>query len=333
MSKIEAKIVADSINTFGDRITTMQVTLPRIILSELLTHRMFSRNSASSRAIPFKKMVQSVHDNPFIPIAFQLDHPGMQGTKYVTEPFRIKNCESEWLRGITYALNAAHDLGVEGVTKQLLNRMIEPYMWHTVLITSTSWNNFFELRCPQYVFPIAARPEKLYRSWKDVITDASDLTTFDKDLATSLEQYSTLQKLQQNIGQAEIHMMSLAEAMWDVYNESEPKKLQVGQWHIPFEEKIILPPSIPIDAGYTLEEGVNIRKAKISTAMCARISYTVVGEEGKEPNHDNDIMLHDRLVESKHASPFEHIAQAVDSNVKSRNFTGGWLQYREIINL
>lgn len=68
---IQAKIIADSINPFGHRITTMVVTMPRIVLAEFNTHRMFSRNSASSRAIPFEKMVKSVEENPFIPIAWQ----------------------------------------------------------------------------------------------------------------------------------------------------------------------------------------------------------------------------------------------------------------------
>ena len=81
--KISAQIVADSKNEFGDRITTMLVTFPRYILAELNTHRMFSKNSASSRAIPFVKMLKSVKENPFIPIAWQKDHPGMQGTEYL----------------------------------------------------------------------------------------------------------------------------------------------------------------------------------------------------------------------------------------------------------
>ena len=71
MKKIEAKIIADSINPQGDRITTFLLTYPRFIHSELLTHRVFSRNSASSRAIPFEKMVKMVEEDPFIPIAWQ----------------------------------------------------------------------------------------------------------------------------------------------------------------------------------------------------------------------------------------------------------------------
>jgi hypothetical protein len=67
-TKISATVVADSINQFNHRITTMLLIMPRYILAEFNTHRMFSRNSASSRAIPFKKMIDMVKNDPFIPL-------------------------------------------------------------------------------------------------------------------------------------------------------------------------------------------------------------------------------------------------------------------------
>ena len=86
-----AQVIADSLNSMvrlpdgrRPRITTMKITFPRYILAEFNTHRAFSRNSASSRAIPFKKMLKMVEENPFIPMAFQKDHSGMQGTEYLT---------------------------------------------------------------------------------------------------------------------------------------------------------------------------------------------------------------------------------------------------------
>jgi hypothetical protein len=71
MSKINAKIVADSLSIHGDRLTTLLITFPRFILAEVNTHRMLSKNTSSSRAIPFEKMIQSVEKDPFIPIAWQ----------------------------------------------------------------------------------------------------------------------------------------------------------------------------------------------------------------------------------------------------------------------
>ena len=70
-TKISAKIVADSVSPQGDRLTSLLITFPRILLSEINTHRMLSKNTSSSRAIPFHKMVEAVQNDPFIPIAWQ----------------------------------------------------------------------------------------------------------------------------------------------------------------------------------------------------------------------------------------------------------------------
>lgn len=148
---VQAKVIADSKNQFGNRITTMVVTMPRFILAEFNTHRMFSRNSASSRAIPFEKMVKSVQENPFIPIAWQKDHKGMQGTEYLIDEDDIQRAEKDWLNARDYAVEQAVYLSNHHrVTKQLCNRLLEPFMWHTVIISATEFSNFFELRCPSY---------------------------------------------------------------------------------------------------------------------------------------------------------------------------------------
>jgi thymidylate synthase ThyX len=141
----KAEVIAASRNTHGQRITTMLVTFPRIVLAELNTHRMFTRNSASSRAIPFKRMLAAVEDNPFVPLRFQKQHSGMQGTEYWEgddHEFR-KNL---WLRARRRAVEGALDLDHAGTTKQLCNRLLEPFAWHTALITSTEWENYFALR-------------------------------------------------------------------------------------------------------------------------------------------------------------------------------------------
>ena len=162
MKKIEAKIIADSISPQGKRITTYLLTYPRFIHAELMTHRLFSRNSASSRAIPFEKMAKMVEEDPFIPIAWQKDHKGMQGTEYFTNE-RISNyseyldgnevvyqLEEEWLEARNCAIEQAKNMNQLGLTKQICNRLLEPFMWHTVLVTATEWDNFFELRMPCY---------------------------------------------------------------------------------------------------------------------------------------------------------------------------------------
>ena len=225
---IVAKVIADSKNEFGNRITTMIVTFPRIILAELNTHRMLSRNSASSRAIPFEKMVKSVQDNPFIPMAWQKDHKGMQGTEYFDNNIcDIDSLKEQWLEQRNAAIYHAQNLHSIGVTKQLCNRLLEPFMWHTVIITATEWENFFELRCPKYLGDDGlfynSRKECEYYS-KLYIGYNSENLTFNWN--------------ERNKGQSEIHMMALAEAMWDVYQNSIPLQLKENQWHIPFIEVI-----------------------------------------------------------------------------------------------
>lgn len=306
---ISAKIVADSKNTFGERITTMIITFPRFILAELNTHRMFSRNSASSRAIPFEKMLASVENDPFIPITWQKDHKGMQGTEYLDNEHAILAVQN-WLVARDKAVDQAMLLSSRDITKQLCNRLLEPFMYHTVIVTASEWENFFALRCPQYTIRELHNGEErnklIYRSKKDVLKEHLDIGLQLTDPRWFLI----------NEGQAEIHMMALAEAMWDAYNESTPKQLRAGEWHIPFGDDInsfsftkfkeeLWKNKQPIN-------GHNELIIKVATAMCARVSYTVVGEEGKEPNYENDIKLHDRLSQSGHWSPFEHCAKAMN---------------------
>lgn len=141
---ISANIVADSINPRGCRLTTFVLRFPRIVLAELNTHRMFSRNSASSRAIPFETMLKSVQTDPFIPIRFQKDHKGMQGVEYFEGEER-ERCVADWLKARDAAVQAATSFTLP-VTKQLRNRLLEPFMWHTVIVSATEYENFFALR-------------------------------------------------------------------------------------------------------------------------------------------------------------------------------------------
>jgi len=311
MTKISATVVADSKAPTGERLTTMLVTFPRFILAELNTHRMLSKNSASSRAIPFEKMVKSVEENPFIPIAWQKDHKGMQGTEYFEHGGNVEEVypigyniihalEQDWLSTRDHAINMANHLNRVGVTKQLCNRLLEPFMWHTVLISGTEFSNFFNLRCPQYT----DHKGIIYKSKRDLLNNQKFLVKAD------MSNHSDLDWLSINKGQAEIHMMALAEAMWDSMNDSTPKLLNEGEWHIPFGDGI----NIPLEGWeFATENDLLEDTIKIATARCARVSYTVVGEEGKEPNYANDIKLHDVLATSGHWSPFEHCARVMNN--------------------
>ncbi len=142
--KISARIIADSQNEYGNRLTTFVLTFPRIVLAEFNTHRVISRNSASSRAIPFEKMVKMVQEDPFIPINWMKDHKGMQGTEYFKDEEELPR--DMWLQARDEAVSCAKYLSNLGLTKQICNRLLEPFMWHTVIATASEWQNFFALR-------------------------------------------------------------------------------------------------------------------------------------------------------------------------------------------
>ena len=141
----ECKVETDSISPDGIRLTTMVVTFPRIVLAEFNTHRVFSRNSASSRAIPVEKQLRRVLRDPFIPVSFGVNRSGMQATEELTG-WRLKLGRLIWLLGSKAAVALAWILLKVGVHKQITNRVLEPFMWHTVVVTATEWENFFALR-------------------------------------------------------------------------------------------------------------------------------------------------------------------------------------------
>ena len=320
-TKIKAEIVGHSLNPQEDELISVLCTFPRIILAEVNTHRMLSKNTSSSRAIPFHKMVEAVQNNPFIPIAWQKDHKGMQGTEYFTDTISIAKLKRKWLDARDYAIACANVLregeydGTKNmieVTKQLCNRLLEPFMWTTMLITGSreGWDNFFNLRCPQYKIH-----QGTYKSKKEALKYGLS--------NGELKNWSDLDWLQNNEGQAEIHIMDLAEKIYDAMNESTPKQLQAGEWHIPFRDKMEIPsvqntikwggydPNNP-PPDNLLYERIEEQQVKIATAMAARTSYTVVGEE-KEVDYSKMIELHDRLISQNppHSSPLEHCARAM----------------------
>lgn len=307
---IKAEILADSLGPNGDRIATLKVVMPRIVLAEFNTHRMFSRNSASSRAIPFKKMVEMVKENPFVPIAWQKDHKGMQGIEYWNEIEEIEYRKSIWLNARNQAISNADILNKTsgGTTKQLCNRLLEPFMWHTVIVTATEFKNFFKLRCPEYRLPNEPLAVGRFYSKKQ-------MEEFYDDHPLSEELPNTdLEWLKINKSQAEIHIQAVAEAMWDAMNESIPKKLQAGEWHIPFGDQIgeesLVDAAIKLGKSNALVPDLRIA---VAVSRCARLSYQTLGDDPKI-DYEADLKLFDRLASMEHWSPFEHVARVMDDH-------------------
>ena len=259
---ISAKILADSRHpSNGSRLTTFELTYPRFIHSELMTHRKFSRNSASSRAIPTSVLLEQVKTNPVIPIHWGRLQSGMQATQELGLASQ-QQAEYLWLKLRDDAVKNVELLYDLKLHKQIVNRLLEPWMWITVVATSDNYGlqNFFKLRCHE-----AAEP----------------------------------------------HIRLLANRMRNEYETNMPLTLQVGEWHSPYSDDII-----------------------VSVARCARLSYlNQLGKlvDGKRVawSKADDYALHDRLASMGHWSPFEHQAECCDPIIGGSNFGDGWFQYRK----
>lgn len=145
----EVKVLADSLSASSNsRLTTLMMTYPRIIHSEHLRHRMFSFNAASSRAIPVEKFIKQVEEDPFVPIHWGAAQKGMQAYD-VLSPEDAAVCEMDWIFCRDESVSRVRSMLHHGLHKQIANRLLEPWMWTTVICTGTDgvWNNFFALRC------------------------------------------------------------------------------------------------------------------------------------------------------------------------------------------
>lgn len=150
---IEAKVICDSISPTKARITTMQLRYPRFIHSEFMTHRVFSRNASSSRAIPAQKMIDSIAEDPALPIHFGLNQRGMQA--YEEADKFTADAALEVIRSMLDAVvDGCETLKGLGIHKQVVNRYLEPWSHISVVVTATDWDNFFALR-----YHHAAQPE------------------------------------------------------------------------------------------------------------------------------------------------------------------------------
>jgi thymidylate synthase ThyX len=142
---IKVEIVADSIGATGNRLTSYVLTYPRFIHSEVMTHRMFSRNAASSRAIPVQKMIERIKTEPAGPIQWGKNQKGMQANELL-DAQAVSSAQTTWLDAMKSAVKQAEILLELGVHKQIANRLLEPFAHMTTIVTATDFANFFNLR-------------------------------------------------------------------------------------------------------------------------------------------------------------------------------------------
>lgn len=145
--RITAKVIEDSIPVGSNsRLTTMELEYPRFIHAELMTHRVFSRNASSSRAIPVKKLVDMALADPAFFVEVGRNQPGMQADKLVPEVIR-STFQDEWEELARIAAEYAMRWSMQyGIHKQVVNRVMEPWHHIKVVVTATEWSNFFALR-------------------------------------------------------------------------------------------------------------------------------------------------------------------------------------------
>ena len=255
-----ATVIADSISPEGKRITTFELVYPRYIHSELMTHRAFSRNAASSRATPLSVTVNEVANDPVF-----FDYVGANQSGMVAgdelPPEKVEAFRREWEALGLYVADTVADWGRRyGIHKQTLNRALEPWSRIRTLVTATEWDNFFTLRLAE-----DAQPEI-------------------RNLAKVMD----------------------AAMMHSVITES--------YLHLPYIS----------EDEFCVEDRVDWEL--ISAARCARVSYARL--DGKSTDYDADVKLAERLLRSKHFSPFEHVALAEEG--RHANFVG-WQSYRNVI--
>lgn len=166
---IEAKVILDSVSPAGKRITTLQLKYPRFIHSEFMTHRAFSRNSMSSRAVPVAKMIEQVRNDPAMPVHWGKNQPGMQAREELDENTKFLS-KNSWGLAAQAAANNAERLARRGAHKQIINRILEPFQWMHTVVTATEWDNFFALRCHP-----DAQPEMQALAW--AMREAMDAST------------------------------------------------------------------------------------------------------------------------------------------------------------
>lgn len=153
---ITAKIVAHSSSAVnGKEIVTFELTYPRFVHSEMLTHRLFSRNAASSRAIPVSTMLDLVKTKPAMPIHWGANQPGMQAKRECDAPVLtygdghdevVLYREKAWEQAAHDASTWAELFSEAGYHKQIVNRLLEPFQMMKTVVTATELDNFFHLR-------------------------------------------------------------------------------------------------------------------------------------------------------------------------------------------
>lgn len=270
MTTQRAEVICDSIGDYSPRLTTFKLRYHKFIHGELMTHRMLSRNASSSRAVPVAKLIAEVRDDATraAPVWWGAEQKGMQSGDELSEATR-------------WTLN----------DEKISERDAAKMEWQTTaIVASQHAQNLHDMGVHKSIVNRILEP---YSHINVVATGVEDawLNFFGLRLDKA----------------AQPEMRALAELMWAAWNESRPKKLESGRWHLPFVrgDMALLDDILPPGNGLTPHD----QFVRISVARCARVSYESF-ETGKRSTVEEDLKLYERLMGSQplHASPAEHQA-------------------------
>ena len=282
---ITAKVIADSINETGQRLTTFELEFPRLILSECNTHGAIEKNTSSSRAIPVSKMLDHILEQNLKPIYFGSKKSGMQaGDELTDEGLDFVKCV--WGSSLESAVEYAEMLDKAGVAKEVTNRITEPYQLIKAVWSATDWDNWFNLRLEKDADPnICMLAYKMYEA-------------MSKSVPVLLKK-------------GEYHLPYVGK--YDIpvtYSDLGGYEYETG-YNVFYYDK---------ECDHTLEHCLTLEEAiKYSVASCAQVSYRSEGMTLDKAEKIWNMLVKSEVV---HASPLTHIATPIQKELYLTEDTG-----------
>lgn len=158
--RITSDIIADSwLADEERRVTTFKLHMPKIMLGELVRHRIYSFSVQSARARSTQTKLLAVYQDPFIPMLPLAEHKGMQGYDLVND-LTMAAVQELWKVARNKMLEYAREMEELGYSHQYTNRLLEPFMMVDVVMTGDDWDNFLTLRtdkAAQFEIQVTAR--------------------------------------------------------------------------------------------------------------------------------------------------------------------------------
>lgn len=303
--EITAKPIACSITEDGERLDTLQLRYPRMVHADFMTHRVFSRNASSSRAIPHASL--TVRDQDIYVPRFRHNQPGMQPGDFLSAEDQAA-AEAIWREMADIVLEKTRLLAAKdglNIHKQWVNRPLEWFGYIEVVVTSATWSNFDALRDHS-----DAQDEIMHLAQAIKAARAEAVPTLLKDGDWHLP-YVTAHDVAQVSGLIDMGALS-------------PTALRIVTDLCAIEN---------LGGPFERISPLNALLLAVSTARCCRVSYSK--HDGSRPDLDTDLDRYLRLAGSTplHASPLEHqarVAYDVEPDWVQGNLKG-FAQFRKFV--